>query len=306
LSAAKALRGKGQVDIELRPDGAALRSGAAVVDLQNISYDIPRFLRVPREVLGSASHDGMGLLAKLMPAAVGDGKVHHEVYLDIDDRLLSLTATDGVTYAAWHPRVRKVPAVGGFLGKVEVDFLEAVRDLTEPGVIAWTDAEAPRRTEESQYLVPGTPGLLYVSSGRYVALSTLTRNPDWFPGEPPSPVGLVSVEVDRKSLIDTLMGLAPSDEHARVFMTADTAGGTGLHLRDWSHRGTVTLPADCVNNGDSGLDANVGINAARMVKLLKALPGKTVRMEWDWGRNPIRLISEEAQGWNVMLARIAR
>ena len=111
------------------------------------------------------------------------------------------------------------------------------------------------------------------------------------------PEGEVSVETDRKTLIDLLGGLKPSDEHARVRLSV---GPKRAVLSDWNGTGKADLPVSHVEgSSDRAFDAN------RMTSLLRAMPGKKVRLDWDEGRlAPIQVTTEEASNWLTLLSPV--
>lgn len=279
LNAAKALRGRGDLTVEVGPSGAVLRhEGGGSVKLSPISSVVPSFVRPPKkaEAVATVSHPGLDTAAKVFPAVTSKHYPSSLVYLRGGQDNLTMAGTDQRSYARWdllpEVTVSRLP-----LGAVPATLFPQMRDLTEPGVIAWGD------------------GRLAIRSGRFLVGARIA--PEETAQKSPVHGSGVRVVANRKQLIDSLRAASGADSNHRVRLEVGTAGS--LSLANWEGAGSLLLPAQTEGRG------HVGVNADRMRKLLTALPGKSAVVEFA-GPPPgnIALYSEEAEGWYTLLAPV--
>lgn len=280
LNAAKALRGRGEVYIDVDRGGAFLEaSTGGKVKLASFVSLVPSFVRPPKKAEAQTviEHPGFGLASKVFPAVTSKYHPSDKVYLTSGQKELALTATDQRSFGRWAMPV----AYDGepwSLGALPRDLFPAIRDLIAPGPLAW-DAER-----------------IAIRSGRFLVGARLLPERAPWEGQQPEASDKVRVTADRKQLIDALRGMAGSDVNKRVRL--NTRSGV-LHVENWEGAGSMDLDADIHGSG------RVGVDSGRMVKLLTALPGKSVRVEFE-GTRPgvIRLTTEEATGWQTLLAPV--
>lgn len=280
LHAAKAVRGRGSVRIEVNRAGALLEaSTGGRVTLASFTSLVPDFVRPPKKSEASTvrDHPGFGLASRVFPAITSKHHPCDKVYLTSADKLLYLTATDQRSFGRW--AMSSGMAFEGSLGALPRDLFPAMRDLVEPGPLAFGD------------------GRVAIRSGRFLVGARLLGEAVSWANELPEASDNVQVVAERKPLIDALRGMAGSDAHARVRLLAR---GDELLVENWEGAGSMSLGA--LIDGDG----RVGVDADRMRKLLTALPGKSVRIEFDGSRpGNIRLTAEEATGWQTLLAPVA-
>ena len=283
LSSAKALRGRGEVDLTVSRDGVTLRASAGgQVRLNSISAVMPELVRPPKksEALHVGTHDGFGLASKVMPVVTSKNHPANLVYLRAEPGELSLTGCNSMAFGSWS--VPLGTKDGGWdVGAVSAKLFGSLADLTEPGPIAWDETRVAIR------------------SGRFLVGSRLQPIQNPFRPVPAVPAEAVVATVDRKLLIEALRGVASGDANERV---RARASGSTLVLEGWDGAGTMTLPATFAGR----TTGKVGFSADRMKRLAMALPGKTitVRFAGDIQTKPIGLSSEEATGWQMLLAPV--
>lgn len=284
LNAAKALRGRGEVSIEVDRGGVFMRaSTGGQVKLTSFTTQVPTLVRPPKkaEAQFSVGHPGLGLAAKVFPAVTSKHHPADMVYLTSGRGSLTFTGCDSRSYASWDVPV----AYQGdpwSLGAAPAALFPALRDLTEAGVIAHGD------------------GRLAIRSGMFLVGVKLGAFQCPFPT--PESHDTVRVEANRKQLIEALKGMAGGDVNKRTRLEAgtNTQGDEYLAILNWEGHGSMDLDAQVTGKG------RVGVDADRMGSLLKAMPGKSAIIEFEGTRpSPVRILSEEAEGWTTLIAPVA-
>lgn len=277
LSAADSLRGRGNVEVEVSGTTVLLRveNGGRVM-LGAIAAQVPDFVRPVKkaEATDVVPHSGFGIASKVFPAVTSKHYPANLVYLRGGMGVLEMTGCDERSYARWGMYPQTTVEFGP-LGALPAALFRSVADLTEPGIVAWGD------------------GRLTIRSGRFLVGARL--QPDRLPWPVPDSSDDVRVRVSKKDLLAALKGSMDSLHRSRL----DADGLGTLVVAAWDSTGNVQLPADITGAG------SVGVDADRMAKLLRALPGKQVDIEFGGGTaRPIRLSSEEAEGWQTLLAPV--
>ena len=282
LKSAEALRGRGDIEIEVDRGAAFLLApNGGKLKLSSLTTHVPEFVRPPKKSEAEAfvPHEGFAVAAKAFPAVTSKNHPADKVYLRGGRDNLTLTGCDDRSFAQWdifpHP---EYTVSRKNLGSVTANLFGSLVDMTEPGVLAWGD------------------GRVAIRSGK--ALVGARLGGDSLPWPVPM-VGdeTVTAEVERKPLVDALSGMQGADEHRRVRLVIS---GEDLLVQNWEGNGNMSLLSSNTGRGSVGVDAN------RMKTLLNALPGKRVLIEFDGSRPAaVRLSTEEATGWQTLLAPVA-
>ena len=281
LNAAKALRGKGDVEFGVDP-GKSLTirvSTGAEMTLPNSADALPHWLKPPTETPGDATFPAkwMTEAAKVVSATTSAYWPGSHVHLSMDREYLRLSCTDGAAFATTYLPGEDDHNLLDAVGSVSSVFINAIKNLGDAGTIRWSS------------------DLLSIQSGPYLAVTQLYRVP--------APIKPLSVEppettvvVDRKVLTDMVKAVASNDEHNRVALVARNAALT-VHPFD-SRQASVKVPAEVV-----GADLTVGVDAVVLERLLKAAPGKTVSLGWSEDRSPVQFTDKDST-WRMLLAPV--
>lgn len=278
LNAAKSLRGRGEVEVEVDRGGCFLRaSGGGQVSLSAIASVLPAFVRPPKkaEATTVVQHPGFETASKVFPAVTSKHHPADKVYITSGDGRLTLTGCDQRSFGRWSMPVGYEGEPWN-VGAVPATLFPALRDLDEPGVMAWSMDDR-----------------LAIRSGRFLVGVRLDKTPLPWPVPAHSPV--IRVVVDRKPLIDALKGSMDGMHRSRIRVENQT-----LHVDAWDSSGSVELGAYQTEGR-----GRVGVAADRMQKLLTALPGRQAVIEFEGvTAGPIGLSTEEATGWQTLLAPV--
>lgn len=279
LTAAKSLRGKGTVEFEVNPDGAVLRTSmGGVVKMSNVDNEVPAWLR---PVPGGSSAvipanfwpDASKVLTTVLSWAVSGWK---QVGLDVTPFGTYLRAADAYTMTTVLATEVGLPT---FYGAIDPEFIGAIRDFEDEGEMRWTQ----------DYLT--------VESGPYLAVTKFLWHEPKLPYPPEDVLRWdVKVEADRARLVEMVKGVASSeDEFRRV--TLVTTSDDRLTVSAWGGGQSVSLPATVSGVG------RVAMVSERLLKLLTAVGGKTVTLQW--GEGPGVCITGDRVPWSVFQSRVA-
>lgn len=276
LTAADALRGRGNVTVDVEKGVVTLRLDAGgKVDLKAITAVTPGFVRPPKknEAVARVEHSGFAVASKVFPAVTSKHHPADKVYLVGGSDNLTMTGCDERSFAVWY-LVPEVTVSRRAIGAVPAGLFPSMLDLKEPGVMAWSEKG------------------LAIRSGRFLVGATLA--PEALPWPTPQAGEGVRVSVDRKGLISALAGSMDGLKRSRL-KTENSA----LVVESWDGAGAMTLPAHIEGRG------RIGVDADRMKRLLTALPGKKVTIEFGGGTaRPLRLSAEEDSDWQTLLAPV--
>ena len=279
LASAKALRGRGEVDVRVEPNVVTLlASTGGKVILKALTSVRPEFTRPTKkaEARFVARHPGLLVASRVFEAATSKYTPSDRVFMEIEGDRLTFAGTDDRTLARWGLDAGRTHEGRATLGSLPRGLFSALRGLEEPGTLAWGAGRVAIRS--GRFLV----GALVGGEVRDLSLPDVEAD--------------VRVEVDRKALMDALQSMRGEDANARACLVA---GRRGFEVADWTGGGSMLLTADAQGNG------KVALNAARARGLLAALPGRRACIEFDGSQpRPIRLSTEETRDWTLLLAPV--
>lgn len=270
LQSAKALKGKGEVDIEITPDGAILRTNVGgEIALPNVSHKIPSLLRLNEATMGRAALP-KGFLSRVskMLGATLDGSYANwrqaELYCHED----FITLRGGTDHQHTEFRLDTTMSWSLFRGSISPDFIEAIKDFDE-GMLQWND---------DQFIVFAEP---------YTAYTRLMPRFVELPPFPPR-IGLdTKVTVDRKALIESLKTIGGEK-------IAMSPMGSGIRLAEWPD-GKARLDMAAQVSGHGKMATLTGM----FTKLATALDGDKIEIEWESdATGPLWLNGKD--GWAIL------
>jgi hypothetical protein len=299
LQAAKVITAKQEIEIDVAEKGVTISTSdggkiflKAEGELREAGFPKkPRLFVVRSQVTGAQ-------FAQL-------AKVFDTVHGDFDIEAPSLEQVDGVTHlVAVQPSGRAMyahlevpgellePESNGYSAAAYAAFWQAMKPLEDDGVIEWG--------EDGLLAVSGRVEL-YSTPYKVAAYDAKTRssepprNPDPWPimslkGEPS-----VGFTIDKKTLIEIVRGVMPFDEHGRVVLEVKKGE---LKATAFGAEGGMTVPVDTLNEGHRAC------NAEYLLKLLRAIEGKSVTI--GWAQQPAMILgTPEMVGWTILLAPVA-
>lgn len=296
LQAAKTLRGKGDLAMELDGKGGALlktHTGGKVV-LPRVSDVLPGWVR-PTDAPANAIvlETPAGLWSDLSKViGVGPDKHYHpwdKVHFEMYEGTLRIIWTDNYRWVSF-PLVQGL-ALSGFkyMGSVPVEFVKSLKAFD--GVTGFT------LTEDR----------MHVSYGQSSAVSRLTwaiekgerlyerARPDMV-----RPQGmLVGANVNRKDFIDNLKAVSSADAHGRATVMV-SPGEVKVYGFGHERDGSMTMNAS--NTQGRGY---ISFNEAYATKLLSGLKDKEIRLLFpEKGMGPVQF-KETKWELQLLLAPIA-
>lgn len=270
LQAAKALKGKGEVAIDLTQDGIALTTSAGgEIRLPNISQKVPSLLRLNDGTMGAAELPSGFLprVSKILGITLDKsyyGWRQAEFYCHEN----FVTLRGGTSYQQSEFRLDTTTSWPIFYGAVSPDFMEAIKDFDQ-GSITWT---------QEQFIV---------RSGPYTAYTNFM--PRFEPLPPyPSKQGLdTKVVVNRKTLIDSLKTIGGEK-------IAMSPAKSGINLAEWPDgKARLTMAAEVTGHG------RMATITEMLTKLATALGGEKIEIEWESdATGPLWLNGND--GWAIL------
>lgn len=297
LQAAKTLRGKGDIGIELDGRGGAIlktNTGGKVV-LPRFSDALPGWVRPTDEPASAIVLEtpaglwsdlskivGVGPLKNLLPPW---SLVHFECY----EGTLSLVWTDNYRWVEY-PLVRGLNLSGfKYIGSVPVDFIKSLKAFD--GVTGFT------LTGDRMHVVSGQSSAVT----QLVSLETKSGERLYEIGRPN---GMrvqdtnIAARVNRKDFIDNLKAVSSSDAYGRVTVMVGP-GEVKVYGYGREREGSMTMTAKTTGRG------YVSINEELATKLLSGLKDKEVTILFPQrGIGPVQF-KEEKWGLRLYLAAIA-
>jgi len=180
----------------------------------------------------------------------------------------------------------------GYFASVYPQFWRSMRHLDAEGLIKWGEDGA--LAVSGPYELYSTPYRVSKYDSR-TRRSEEPRNPDPWPIMSLSGAPSVSFTIDKKPLVEAVKGVMPHDEHGRVVLTVKEGY---LNVAAFGQEGGMTVPAETLHDG------NRACNAEYLLKLLRAIDGKSVTI--GWAQQPAMILSApEMKGWTILLAPIA-
>jgi len=296
LQAAKTLRGKGELGIELDGKGGAVlktHTGGRVV-LPRVADDLPGWVRPSHESANAfvlETPDGFWPdLSKIV--GVGPHKHHFPwdlVHFEMYEGQLSLVWTDNYRWL-------QVPLSKGlnlsgykYLGSVSIEFIKSLKAFEGP---------------TSFVLQQDRMGVHYQGSSAVSCLSFITGkdktlyDQSRLAGQLPVDVWS-GYTVKRKDFIDNLKAVSSADEYGRV-TTMVEAGAVKVYGYGHERDGSMTMNASMTQGR-----GYVSFDEALATKLLSALRDKEVTVLFpSRGMGPVQF-KEGKWGWLLYLAPIA-
>lgn len=274
LSAAKSLKGKGEVDLTVGNTGVRLRFGAASVDLPIVGDNkVPsEWNRAPSTVVSSAPFPA-GFLETLAKAVdgveekFGTGKY---AYFEYADRL--------GFYALKHTLAVDARHGNAPLHAVFASFCKSVKGIDSAGIA----------THHGERMTS-------IKAGKYLAIhrSDLDNTPPLLPSVDQYSA---SVVVDRKPLLENLKMSSNGDEFGRVRLLAESET---LTLFPKANEGAaIRMPATSDGRGSIWLAASLLEDAVR------GLSGKKIRLSWNHDKTTPIKISDLDVSWSYHLAPV--
>jgi DNA polymerase III sliding clamp (beta) subunit (PCNA family) len=121
------------------------------------------------------------------------------------------------------------------------------------------------------------------------------RHPDPWPIMSLAYEPSVTFTMEKKPLIEAVKGVMPFDEHNRVTLAVKPGG---IEASAFGHEKGMFVPAETKNEGHRS------VNADYLLRLLRAIDGKSVTI--GWAQQPAMIISSpEMSGWTILLAPVA-
>lgn len=272
LTAAKSLKGKGQVDLSVSNEGATLRFGAASVSLPPVSDRIPsEWLRPSADVEASTTFPA-GFIPAASKAVASVAEKHgyaRHASIEYGARM-GFFATGNALM---------VSAIAGDapLHPVQTAFFGSLRGIEDAGLATYHGNR-----------------LTSIKAGKYHALHRCDI--DQTPVLSFSTEHDAAVQVERKALADALKMASNGDEFGRVRITA--ADNTLTLVPKANESAAIRVPA--IVKGS----AAVWLQSALLVKALNGLTGKASRLSWAGKTTaPIR-IGDDDSAWFYYLAPV--
>lgn len=273
LQAAKLLKGKGQVDFDIDPEGCTMRTSlGGEISLPNISREVPSFVRQPDQTHGLAAipkgflPKASSLLSATTSMAYGPWT---QVAVSHDGDKLRLQGGDPYMHTMLS---LEGASVVGPVGAVHPSFFESIKGFEDEGLLMWDEAT------------------VMVTQGPYAAFTTLMER---YPPNPEMPemTGLdTRLEVNRKELLDAIKTIG--GEKVSFGPVKD-----GIVVASWPDGKTrLKLAANLTGKG------RMAVMTDRISKLSAAIGGDSVVLEWASEKTgPLRM--EGDHGW-CLLSRV--
>lgn len=269
LQAAKALKGKGEVDVAITDAGVTLTTSAGgEITLPNIATKVPDFLRLDLGTMGYAQlvKGWLGRVSKILGVTLDRsyfGWRQAEFYCH--ENFITLRGGTGYRHSEF--KLDTTTSWPLFRGAVSPDFLDGIKDFDE-GYIRWSD---------KQFVIEADP---------YIAYTNFMPR---FEELPPFPIKKVDtkVEVERKALIESLKTIG--GEKIAVSPT-----NSGIQLAEWPEgKARLTMAAQVTGQG------RMATMTEMLTKLATALGGDTLEIEWQSDESgPLWLNGKD--GWAIL------
>ena len=294
LQAAKTLRGKGDVELELDGKGGMVlrtNTGGKVV-LPRIGDSVPGWVRPSSEF---ATALALGIPASFWPdlskvIAVGPDKHRFpwdQLHFEVQNSELRLLWTDN--YRLVEHNLGAV-ALGEFkyVGSVPADFIKSLKAFEgETSLVMKADRIEVHHGESSAL------------SMLRIALDRDGKRLYELPYAGHSADQLIGATVNRKDFIDNIKAVSSADEHKRVTV-AVSAGEVKVY--GYHHEGEGSMTQTAIKTQGRGM---VSFQADLATKLLAGLSGKEMEFYFPHrGTGAIRF-KEGKWGWRMFLAPVA-
>lgn len=297
LQAAKTLRGKGSLALELDGKGGAVlktHTGGKVV-LPRFSDSLPGWVRPSVESATALAIEIPDGFWPDLSKVVGVGPDKHYfpwdmVHFEVLDRHLRLIWTDNYR-AVEHT----LPAVKldefQYIGSVPVDFIKSLKAF---------DGKTSLVMQRDQIAV-SYGGSEAVSGLRILTVKDGERLPGVLPldHEAIQTANRTGATVNRKDFIDNLKAVSSADEHGRVTVMVNE-GAVKVYGYGQEREGSMTMNASSTQGR-----GYISFNEEKATKLLSGLKDKEIRFLFpSKGIGPVQF-KESKWGWQLYLAPIA-
>lgn len=254
LTAVKAMRGKGDVTIDLDDNGnATLNAPEPMGSLEIPSTDdtvVPTLYRPPALGIDAVRvskgfwSDSAKVLTVFSGSAFGG---YRQVWLEVNERGASFRSGDHA--AATEVLVKS--AEGSFFGSINPDFINGVRGLEKESIFWWS------------------PDYFVVTEGNITAVSPFQKDFPRYPlmptAEGPHRGGIIS----NKDATSGIKSVIENDEYGRVTL--------------WDNEGDIAI-----HSFKQDVDEDeVLVSGDRLLKILGALGGNEIAISWDENKGPL-------------------
>lgn len=302
LQSAKVISGKQEVTLEVTEQGLTIvtsEGGRVTLKAEGRLLDAgfpkkPKMFVVRSHVRGAAFKQ----LAKVFDTIHGDYEIEapsleqvegtsHFVCIEPVKEKRAMYAHFETTGEDLEPDAKMGYAVAGYPA-----FWRSLKHLEADGLIEW--GEDGVMALSGPYAIYSTPYRVSPYDPK-TRRSEPPRNPAPWPimalkGEPS-----VLLTIEKKPLIEAIKGVTPYDEHNRVTLSV-RAGG--VEVSAFGQEKGMFVPADTKNEGHRS------VNSDYLLKLLRAMDGKSVTI--GWAQQPAMILSApEMEGWTILLAPVA-
>lgn len=280
LTTLKSLKGKGEADIRVTPDGATIRTGfGSEIAMDNLSGDF-RFL-VPTPYVPGTGRSIILPTGFLEDAAkylafYAEHQPFNQVLMEAKDGQAYFRCTDDHIMATVGP----VPAEGKYTVHFPDHVFPALKGLTGPtgGGIYIPDHEG-KQVHQAQFGI-----------GQYRVACVILPNYGKFPQVAPHKY-TARVTGDKKVIADAFKSLAGRHQYSRVTMIAEG----GVLTVKGGDNGAIKLNVECEGTG------TLPVNAAFIAKMLQTVEGKTATVEFADAPSHVRIVGDKNH-WPLLVA----
>lgn len=302
LQSAKVITGKQEVSLDISEKGITISTsdgGRVFLKAEGRLLDAgyakkPKTFVVRSHVRASAFKQ----LANVFDAIHGDSDIEapsleqvegtsHFVCVEPPKEKRAMYAHFETTGEDLEPEAKMGYAVAGY-----PVFWRSLKPFKADGLIEWG--------EDGVAAVSG-PYELYVTPYRVSPYNPKTRKSE--PPRNPAPWPImamqgkpsVSLTMDKKPLVEAIKGVMPYDEHNRVTLAVRPGG---VEVSAFGQEKGMFVPADTLNEGHRS------VNAEYLLRLLRAMDGKSITI--GWAQQPAMILSApEMENWTILLAPVA-
>lgn len=300
LQSAKVITGKQEVTLDINEKGVTISTsegGRVFLKAEGRLLEAG-YAKKPKVAVVRTALPGPAFkqLAKVVDAINDDFEVDPPGLEQIEDKT-HVVIVQPLKSRAMYARFEAVgerlePEIDGYHVAAYALFWRAMKHFTADGLIEWG---------EDGLLAISGPYELYATSYRVSEYDPQTRrsepprHPDAWPIMSLAYEASVLLTMEKKPLVEAIKGVMPFDEHNRVTLSV---GPSGVEVSAFGQEKGMLVPADTKNEGHRS------VNADYLLKLLRAMDGKSVTI--GWAQQPAMILSApEMVGWTILLAPVA-
>lgn len=278
LQAIKTLKSKGEAELLITPTGATIRTGfGSEIEMADMQSHFRVLRPTPYDGSGYSVTFPAGFLpeaGKYLKAAIGEFAPWDQVLGKSRKGEFYLSACEDHIMSTVGPLALAQDVTLHF----KADVWPALIGLEDAGGI-WVPAHEGSQVHQAQ-----------IGSGKYrVAMVLNQKYPSW--PALAAPKYTVLVKADKKLLIDNFKALAGRHQYSRVTMVAD---GSSLSIKG-GDAGAAKVQAEVTGKG------TLPVNATFMAKVLTAVDGKSVTVEFGDAPSSVRVIGDKNL-WPMLVA----